>query len=116
MNPKIVLYNAPVWSCCKGPLTRYRLDHFRVERVVIDRMTRQASTFELILPPQPEDVPSFHWLRNAIRLEILSGNLSPGSRLPASRDLARQYHLSRGTILAAIDELQAEGYLEARRG
>jgi GntR family transcriptional regulator/MocR family aminotransferase len=79
-------------------------------------MTRQASTFELILPPQPEDVPSFHWLRNAIRLEILSGSLSPGSRLPASRDLARQYHLSRGTILAAIDELQAEGYLEARRG
>ena len=79
-------------------------------------MTRQASTFELILPPQPEDVPSFHWLRNAIRFEILSGGLSPGSRIPASRDLARQYHLSRGTILAAIDELQAEGYLEGRRG
>jgi GntR family transcriptional regulator/MocR family aminotransferase len=49
-------------------------------------------------------------------MQILSGSLSPGSRLPASRDLARQYHLSRGTILAAIDELQAEGYLEARRG
>jgi GntR family transcriptional regulator / MocR family aminotransferase len=83
---------------------------------VIDRMPRQASTFELILPPQPKDVPSFHWLRNAIRFEILSGSLSPGSRLPASRDLARQYHLSRGTIMAAMDELQAEGYLEARRG
>jgi GntR family transcriptional regulator/MocR family aminotransferase len=79
-------------------------------------MTRQASTFELVLPPRPEGMPSFHWLRNSIRFEILSGSLSPGSRLPASRDLAQQYHLSRGTILAAIDELQAEGYLEARRG
>jgi DNA-binding transcriptional MocR family regulator len=79
-------------------------------------MTRQASTFELILPSQPEGVPSFHWLRNAIRLEILGGSLSPGSRLPASRDLAQQYHLSRGTILAAIDELQAEDISKLAEG
>ena len=79
-------------------------------------MTRRASSFELILPPRPEGTPSFHWLRNALRVEILSGRISPGSKLPASREFARQYHLSRGTILAALDELQAEGYLEARRG
>ncbi len=79
-------------------------------------MTRQASSFELILPPRPEGTPSFHWLRNALRTEILNGRITPGSRLPASRELARQYQLSRGTILAALDELQAEGYLEGRRG
>jgi GntR family transcriptional regulator/MocR family aminotransferase len=61
-------------------------------------------------------VPSFHWLRSALRTEILNGRITPGSKLPASRDLARQYQLSRGTILAALDELQAEGYLEGRRG
>ena len=79
-------------------------------------MTRSVSSFELILPPRPEGMPSFHWVRNALRAEILSGRISPGSRLPASRDFARQYHLSRGTILTALDELQAEGYLESRRG
>ena len=79
-------------------------------------MTRRASSFELVLPPRPEGVPSFHWLRNALRTEILNGRIMPGSKLPASRELARQYQLSRGTILAALDELQAEGYLEGRRG
>jgi GntR family transcriptional regulator/MocR family aminotransferase len=79
-------------------------------------VTRRASSFELILPPRPEGVPSFHWLRNALRAEILNGRIAPGSKLPASREFARQYQLSRGTILAALDELQAEGYLEGRRG
>lgn len=79
-------------------------------------MTRRASTFELILPPRPPGIPSFHWLRNSLRAEILSGRLTPGARLPASRDLGRQYGLSRGTILTALDELRAEGYLEARKG
>jgi GntR family transcriptional regulator / MocR family aminotransferase len=79
-------------------------------------MTRRASTFELILPPRPVGTPAFHWLRNSLRVEILSGRLSPGSRLPASRDFARQYHLSRGTVLVAMDELRAEGYLEGRTG
>jgi GntR family transcriptional regulator/MocR family aminotransferase len=79
-------------------------------------MTRSASSFELILPPRPEGTPSFQWVRNALRVEILSGRIRAGSRLPASREFARQYHLSRGTIVAALEELQAEGYLEARRG
>jgi len=79
-------------------------------------MTRQASGFELILPPRPEGMASFHWVRNSLRVEILSGRVRPGSRIPPSRDFARQYRLSRGTILAALDELRAEGYLEARKG
>jgi GntR family transcriptional regulator/MocR family aminotransferase len=37
-------------------------------------------------------------------------------RLPATRDLARQYGLARGTIVAAFDQLRAEGYLEGRVG
>jgi GntR family transcriptional regulator/MocR family aminotransferase len=79
-------------------------------------MARSASGFELILSPRPEGVASFHWLRNALRAEVLAGRIAPGSRMPASRELARQYHLSRGTILAALADLQSEGYLEARRG
>jgi GntR family transcriptional regulator/MocR family aminotransferase len=61
-------------------------------------------------------VPAFHWIRNSLRAEVLSGRISPRSKIPASRELARQYGLSRGTILAALDELQSEGYLETRKG
>ena len=79
-------------------------------------MTSRTCSFELVLPPRPEAMPSFHWLRNALRAEILNGRIMPGSKLPASREFARQYQLSRGTILAALDELRAEGYVEGRRG
>ncbi len=79
-------------------------------------MARRSSSFEWILPPRPEGVSAFRWLRNVLREEILNGRILPGSRLPSSRELARQYRLSRATILAALDELQAEGYLEGRRG
>jgi GntR family transcriptional regulator/MocR family aminotransferase len=37
-------------------------------------------------------------------------------RLPATRDLAAEYGLSRGTIVTAFEELKAEGYLEGSVG
>ena len=52
-----------------------------------------------------------HWLRGALRAEILEGRLRPGARLPASRDLARQYGVARGTIVAVFEQLQSEGFL-----
>ena len=52
-------------------------------------MTRQASSFELILPPRPEGVPSWRWLRNALRAEILKGRITPGSRLPTGGQRCR---------------------------
>ena len=45
-----------------------------------------------------------------------SGRLRPGSRLPATRDLAAQYGLSRGTVVSAFEELKSEGYLHGSRG
>jgi GntR family transcriptional regulator / MocR family aminotransferase len=42
--------------------------------------------------------------------------LKPATRLPSSRDLARQYGVSRGTVVAAFEQLQAEGYLRSRIG
>ncbi len=52
----------------------------------------------------------------SIRAAILSGRLAPGARLPASRALAREAGVSRNSVLAAYDQLTAEGYLSARRG
>ncbi len=47
-----------------------------------------------------------------MRGEILEGRLASGTRLPATRDLAKQYGLSRGTIVNAFEQLRAEGYVE----
>lgn len=55
-------------------------------------------------------------LYDSIRLSILDGALGAGSRLPSSRDLSQQLALSRNTVLAAYEQLLAEGYIETRTG
>ena len=40
----------------------------------------------------------------------------PERRLPATRDLARQYGLARGTIVNAFEQLKSEGYVEGSVG
>lgn len=52
-------------------------------------------------------------IASSIREAILSGQLKPQDRLPASRDLANQLNVNRHTIMAACDELVAQGYLES---
>ena len=52
----------------------------------------------------------------SIRRAILDGVVGPGTRLPSSRALALDLGVSRTTTLLAIQQLQAEGYLAARRG
>src|ERR1700678_1684802 len=79
-------------------------------------MTRRSAPFNLILPSREAKTPAVRWLYAALRAGILAGRLRPGSRLPATRDLATQYGLSRGTVVNAFDELKSEGYLHGSRG
>ena len=79
-------------------------------------MAKQATTLPLALPARPPGTPAHRWLCGAIRAEILEGRLRPGARLPATRDLAGQYGLSRGTIVSAFQQLAAEGYIEGSVG
>jgi GntR family transcriptional regulator/MocR family aminotransferase len=79
-------------------------------------MSKQSSSFPLALPPRGAAVSAARWLCGALRDEILGGRLRPGARLPSSRDLARQHRLARGTIVAAFDQLRAEGYLRGTTG
>ncbi|MCX5422045.1 PLP-dependent aminotransferase family protein [Streptomyces sp. NBC_00078] len=55
-------------------------------------------------------------LERALRDAVRDGRLAPGSRLPATRRLAAELGVSRGTAKAAYDQLVAEGYLTARQG
>src|ERR1051325_8272102 len=51
-----------------------------------------------------------------IRELIISGQLRAGVRLPSTRDLVGQLGVSRNTIVYALDQLVAEGYLRTRIG
>ncbi|HEX6965211.1 MAG TPA: PLP-dependent aminotransferase family protein [Gemmatimonadaceae bacterium] len=79
-------------------------------------MTKRAGTLTLTLPPRERGTPAYRWLCAALRTEILTGRLRPGARLPATRDLAAQYGLSRGTIVSAFEQLEAEGYVKGKVG
>ena len=60
--------------------------------------------------------PIYLQLIHGIRAQIESGALSAGTRLPASRDLARQLQISRISVVNAYAELRAQGYLSAHAG
>ncbi len=75
-------------------------------------MPKRTTALPLTLPPRESGATAGRWLVGALRGQILDGRLKPGSRLPATRDLARQYGLSRGTIVIAFEQLTSEGYLE----
>ena len=55
-------------------------------------------------------------LIRALKGAILDGRVGVGARLPASRSLARELDMSRNTVLAAYEQLQAEGFLLGRVG
>ena len=65
-------------------------------------------------PPEGQDLWS--WFYTELRAAILDGRLKRGARIPSSRSLARQYGVSRGTVTAAFDQLQAEGYTRTEPG
>jgi GntR family transcriptional regulator / MocR family aminotransferase len=61
-------------------------------------------------------VPAYKALYEQLRTSILTGQLAAGARLPPSRALAAETGLSRNTVLAAFEQLQAEGYITGRQG
>ena len=50
-------------------------------------------------------------LEAGLRATIRAGRLEPGEAVPSSRGLAADLELSRATVVAAYDQLVAEGYL-----
>ncbi|WP_054958163.1 MocR-like pyridoxine biosynthesis transcription factor PdxR [Paenibacillus dakarensis] len=55
-------------------------------------------------------------LYHALRDAILAGILPGGTRLPATRELARLYEMSRGSAAQSYDMLLAEGYVVTMTG
>jgi GntR family transcriptional regulator/MocR family aminotransferase len=61
-------------------------------------------------------VPIHRQISEGLRRAILDGLLRPGQRLPSTRNLALELHVSRLPVLTAYEQLRHEGYLEGRVG
>jgi GntR family transcriptional regulator/MocR family aminotransferase len=79
-------------------------------------VAKTVSSFELTLKSRAPHQTLTNWLYSELRLAILERRLGPGTRLPASRDFASQYGLSRGTVVTVLERLQSEGYVSCRVG
>jgi len=79
-------------------------------------MPKAVSSFELTLKSRTRHQALTNWLYGELRSAILEGRLAAGARLPSSRDFARQYGLSRGTVVSVLERLQADGYVTSRVG
>lgn len=60
--------------------------------------------------------PLARTLAAAVRDAVADGRLPVGTRLPSERQLSRTLHLSRGTVVAALSLLHADGWLHTRHG
>ncbi|MEO0470114.1 MAG: winged helix-turn-helix domain-containing protein [Bacteroidota bacterium] len=58
--------------------------------------------------------PVYLQVANALIREIKHGSILPGSRLPGSRTMAEILDIHRKTVVAAYDELYAQGWIELR--
>ncbi len=62
------------------------------------------------------NLPLYQQLQRALRLAIDQHILAPDDALPAERDLAAEFEVSRITVRKALDGLVAEGLLVRRQG
>ncbi|MFD8233936.1 PLP-dependent aminotransferase family protein [Streptomyces sp. NPDC059696] len=76
-----------------------------------------SAAWELLLPAASAPARTRgRSLQAALREAVRSGRLTPGTRLPSSRDLAADLGVSRGLVTEAYEQLTAEGYLRSGRG
>ncbi len=61
-------------------------------------------------------VPKYRQLLQMLRNSIHSGQLAPGTRLPAAEELTRSFGISRGTVMKALSQLEAERLVRIVQG
>src|SRR5687768_12217499 len=80
---------------------------------VMPRPLRKAAPLGLVLDAA-SPTPLHRQIGEQVRRAILERRLAPGQRLPSSRLMASELDVARGTVLLAMDQLIAEGYLVAQ--
>lgn len=77
------------------------------------RPLRKAAPLGLVLDAASV-TPLHRQIGEQVRRAILERRLAPGQRLPSSRLIASELEVARGTVLLAMDQLIAEGYVVAQ--
>lgn len=75
----------------------------------------RAWTFPVALDPR-SPTPLFAQIARAISEDVRRGRLRPAQPLPGSRTLARTLAVHRSTVVAAYEELAAQGWVRTRPG
>ena len=70
----------------------------------------------LLALDRADGTPLGHQLQDQLRAAVRDGRLRAGERLPASRRLSEELHVSRGMVVACYEQLIAEGYLVGSAG
>src|SRR5690349_18624907 len=68
------------------------------------------SRWTLTLEPEGTG-PVFLRIARGVMRDVRRGRLKPGQRLPGSRPWAKELGLNRNTVLAAIAELESQGWV-----
>ncbi|MFC6254246.1 GntR family transcriptional regulator [Secundilactobacillus hailunensis] len=63
-----------------------------------------------------DKVPIYYQIKTAIYDQIISGQLAPGDKLPAIRQLAVSMTVNVNTVQRALSEMITEGVIISRRG
>lgn len=75
-----------------------------------------AAPFASLPIDASSSIPLYRQVYQRLRTAILIGQLPPGSRLPSTREMASELGVSRNTLMNALDQLIAEGYVEGHVG
>jgi len=75
-----------------------------------------SAPFASVPLEESSSTPLYYQVYQRLRAAILLGQLSPGTRLPSTRQMANDLGVSRNTMMSAFDQLIAEGYVEGRVG
>ena len=67
-------------------------------------------------PARHTALPLYRQIYLYIQGKIQSGQWTNGTRLPPQRMLAREFQVNRSTLLPALDELRADGYISSHQG
>lgn len=78
--------------------------------------TSQEINLAAIAIDRKSDIPVYRQLYNEFRQAILNGRFRSGQRLPATRELAKFFKVSRTTVLLSFENLLIEGYIKGRPG
>ncbi|MEW9834261.1 PLP-dependent aminotransferase family protein [Mesorhizobium marinum] len=73
-------------------------------------------SLDILSVDRGSDDPMHRQIYGALRRFILDGHIAPNTILPSTRSLAEDLGVGRNTVIAAYDQLLAEGFIEARAG